>query len=36
MQFKCELKQQHGKFTAGDLQEIGGDYEKFNGKVQER
>jgi uncharacterized protein YjbJ (UPF0337 family) len=36
MQFKGELKQQHGKFTDDDLQRIGGNYEKFIGKVQER
>ena len=33
MQFKGELKQQYGKFTDDDLQQIGGNYEKFIGKV---
>jgi uncharacterized protein YjbJ (UPF0337 family) len=33
---KAKLKQQHGKFTDDDLQRIGGNYEKFIGKVQER
>jgi uncharacterized protein YjbJ (UPF0337 family) len=36
MQFKDELKQQYGKFTDDDLQRIGGNYETFIGKVQER
>jgi uncharacterized protein YjbJ (UPF0337 family) len=36
MQFKGELKQQYGKFTDEDLQQIAGNYEKFIGKVQER
>jgi uncharacterized protein YjbJ (UPF0337 family) len=36
MQFKGELKQQYGKFTDDDLQQIGGNYEKLIGKVQER
>ena len=36
MQFKDELKQQYSKFTDDDLQQIGGNYEKFIGKVQER
>ena len=35
-QFKGELKQKWGEFTDSDLQEIGGNYEKFIGKVQER
>ena len=35
-QFKGELKQKWGEFTDNDLQEIGGNYEKFIGKVQER
>jgi uncharacterized protein YjbJ (UPF0337 family) len=36
MQFKGELKQKYGKFTDTDLQEIGGNYDKFISKVQER
>jgi hypothetical protein len=36
MQFKDELKQQYGKFTDDDLRRIGGNYEKFIGKAQER
>jgi uncharacterized protein YjbJ (UPF0337 family) len=36
MQFKGELKQQWGKFTDDDLQQIKGNYDKFIGKVQER
>jgi uncharacterized protein YjbJ (UPF0337 family) len=36
MQFKGELKQQWGKFTDDDLQQIEGNYDKFVGKVQER
>lgn len=36
MQFKGELKQKWDKFTNNDLQQIGGNYEKFVGKVQER
>ena len=36
MQFKGELKQQWGKFTDDDLQQIGGSYDRFVGKVQER
>jgi uncharacterized protein YjbJ (UPF0337 family) len=36
MRFKGELKQQYGKFTDDDLQRIGGNCEKFIGKVQER
>jgi uncharacterized protein YjbJ (UPF0337 family) len=35
-QFKGELKEQWGKFTDDDLQQIEGNYEKFVGKVQER
>ena len=35
-QFKGELKQKWGEFTHSDRQEIGGNYEKFIGKVQER
>ena len=33
MQFKGELKQQYGKFTDDDLQQIEGDYDKFVGKA---
>ena len=36
MQFKGDLKQQWGKFTDDDLQQIEGNYDKFLGKVQER
>jgi uncharacterized protein YjbJ (UPF0337 family) len=36
MQFKGELKQQWGKFTDDDLQQIEGFYDRFVGKVQER
>jgi uncharacterized protein YjbJ (UPF0337 family) len=36
MQFKSDLKQQWGKFTDDDLQQIEGNYDKFVGKVQER
>ena len=36
MQFKGELKAKWGKFTDNDLQEIGGNYDRFVGKVQER
>jgi uncharacterized protein YjbJ (UPF0337 family) len=36
MRFKGELKQEWGKFTDNDLQQIGGNYDKFVGKVQER
>ena len=36
MQFKGELKGKWGKFTDNDLQEIGGNYDRFVGKVQER
>ncbi|HLA60652.1 MAG TPA: hypothetical protein VK626_00270 [Nitrospiraceae bacterium] len=36
MQFKDELKQQYGKFTDDELRRIGGNYDKFIGKVQER
>jgi len=36
MQFKGELKQQWGKFTDDDLQQIEGSYDRFVGKVQER
>jgi uncharacterized protein YjbJ (UPF0337 family) len=36
MQFKGELKQQWGKFTDEDLQQIEGFYDRFVGKVQER
>ncbi len=34
-QFKGELKQQWGKFSDQDLQQIEGNYDKFVGKVQE-
>ena len=36
MQFKGELKQQYGKFTDDDLQQIEGNCDKFVGKAQER
>jgi len=36
MQFKGELKQKYGKFTDDDLQQIGGNYDTFLGKAQER
>jgi uncharacterized protein YjbJ (UPF0337 family) len=36
MQFKGDLKEKYDKFTDTDLQEIGGNYDKFIGKVQER
>jgi uncharacterized protein YjbJ (UPF0337 family) len=36
MQFKGSLKQQYGKFTDEDLQEMAGQHDKFLGKVQER
>ncbi len=36
MQFKGELKQKWGKFTDNDLEQIGGNYDRFVGKVQER
>jgi uncharacterized protein YjbJ (UPF0337 family) len=36
MQFKGELKQQWDKFTDDDLQQIGGSFDRFVGKVQER
>jgi uncharacterized protein YjbJ (UPF0337 family) len=32
LQFKGELQQQWGKFTDNDLQEIGGNYDKFVGQ----
>jgi uncharacterized protein YjbJ (UPF0337 family) len=35
-QFKGDLKEQWGKFTDDDLQQIEGNFEKFIGKVQER
>jgi uncharacterized protein YjbJ (UPF0337 family) len=35
-QFKGDLKQTWGNFTDNDLEEIGGSYDKFVGKVQER
>jgi len=34
-QFKGDLKNQWGKFSDNDLTEIEGDFEKFNGKLQE-
>ncbi len=34
-QFKGELKQQWGKFSDQDLQQIEGNYDKFVGKAQE-
>ena len=36
MRFKGELKQKWGKITDDDLQQIGGSYDRFVGKVQER
>ena len=36
MQFKGELKEKWGKFTDNDLQAIGGNYDRFVGKAQER
>jgi len=36
MQFKGDLKRKWGKFTDNDLQHIGGNYDRFVGKVQER
>jgi uncharacterized protein YjbJ (UPF0337 family) len=36
MQFKGELKQEYGKFTDDDLQQIEGNYDKFLGKLRER
>lgn len=33
-QFKGELKKQWGKFTDDDLQQIEGDYQKFQGTLQ--
>lgn len=36
MQFKGDLKLTWGKFTDNDLQQIGGNYDRFVGKVQER
>jgi uncharacterized protein YjbJ (UPF0337 family) len=36
LQFKGDLQNKWGKFTDNDLQEIGGNYDKFLGKVQER
>ena len=36
MQFKGDLKQKWGKFTDNDLLHIGGNYDRFVGKVQER
>ena len=36
MRFKGELKQEWGKFTDDDLQQIEGNYDRFVGKAQER
>lgn len=36
LQFKGDLQNKWGKFTDNDLQEIGGNYDKFVGKVHER
>jgi uncharacterized protein YjbJ (UPF0337 family) len=36
MQFKGDLKQQWGKFTDNDLQQIGGSFDKILGMLQER
>lgn len=36
LQFKGDLQNKWGKFTDTDLQEIGGNYDKFLAKVQER
>jgi uncharacterized protein YjbJ (UPF0337 family) len=36
MQFKEDLKQTWGNFTDNDLVEIGGSYDKFLSKVEER
>ena len=36
MQFKGDLKQKWGKFTDNDLEQIGGNYDRFVGKVQDR
>ena len=36
MQFQVELKHNWGKFTDKDLQQIGGNLERFISKVQER
>ena len=35
-QFKGELKKKWGEFTDDDLMKIEGDYDKFNGAIQER
>jgi uncharacterized protein YjbJ (UPF0337 family) len=35
-QFKGDLQNKWSEFTDNDLQEIGGNYDKFVGKVQER
>jgi len=35
-QFKGDLKKKWGKFTDDDLLQIEGDYEKYQGKIQER
>jgi uncharacterized protein YjbJ (UPF0337 family) len=36
MQFKGDLKEKWGKFTDNDLQAIGGNYDRFVAKAQER
>ena len=36
LQFKGDLQKQWSKFTDNHLREIGGNYDKFVGKVQER
>ena len=36
LQFKGDLKKTWGNFTDNDLEEIGGSFDKFVGKVQER
>ena len=36
MQFNSELKEKWDKFTDNDLREIGGSYERFVAKAQER
>lgn len=36
IQFKGEVKKQWGKLTDDDILEIEGNFEKFQGKVQER
>jgi uncharacterized protein YjbJ (UPF0337 family) len=36
MRFKGDLKQQYGKFTKDDLQQIEGSFDKILGHLQER